>query len=155
MKYEQEIIQLIPMIKSYIHKISRGYRNDVDDIMQECMINALSVDRDDLRNPRNYLIGVCARTISTHYRRDINRKKIEQKYCEYRDHGDEIENISVLECMESRVKRSTPKCRRVWSALKFTDGDTGTTAAMLGVHVETVRLIRRELKAMYREECSK
>jgi len=152
MRYENELIELMPMLRSYIRKVKKRFRlDDDDDVFQECILNAIdSARKTEIRNPKRYFIGVFDKTVKRIIDRDIKRRRLFNEY-HPEDRTDDEESVSILSQIEGRVRVEQPITRRVWKCLKEFSGDRKLTARRIGCHLSTVTVSKSRLKSIYRE----
>jgi hypothetical protein len=157
MNYENELIELIPMLKSYLKKINVKYHNsqiDVDDILGECVCNIVKASNKSLDKPRNYFIGICDKTIKSIYKRNYKEaEKIEVFVNDLILKADEIKGRGILSQLNQCVKNEKKTVQRIWEAMLTFNGNTEKISEYLQCHPQTVFYHKRKLKKLYQQVC--
>jgi DNA-directed RNA polymerase specialized sigma24 family protein len=154
MNYEQEIVELMPMLKNYLFKIEKKYNlYDTEDIFQECLCSAIESSREkNLKNPREYIIGIFDNTIKSHNRKAIREEQLFKDYwVEEKDKYSDPEYYPVINKIDERVKDEKDKIKRVWECMKVFKGSVKKTAEFLDFTIESVDYSKLRLRRIYKK----
>jgi len=159
MRYENELIELMPMLKSYLKKISLKFHNDnidTDDIFQECIYNIIKSGNKPLEKPRNYFIGICDKTIKSLYKRNyretMNMDKVRSEFNFEESEENKYEGGTIIERLNQRIECNEKKTvQGIWYALKRFNGNINKASEYLKCHPQTVFYHKRKLKKLYQE----
>lgn len=151
MNYETELIELIPMLKSYLKTLMKANNPDIDDAFQECMLNAMeSSTRNGIRNPRNYFIGVFDKTIKRICSREIReyraREELKKQINEIVESSDDK---GLMLQMDQAISNKSVMTRTIWHFLKQFEGNKKKAGNAVGCHLQTVYYHQRKLRSVY------
>jgi DNA-directed RNA polymerase specialized sigma24 family protein len=155
MNWEKEIMELVPMLRSFIRKQKNNYGYiDEDDVVQECLIQAMtSAKKTNIRNPRPFFISVFNSTIIGLSRTAQSEKKRSQKwerdFSIMTEWGKGESSQRVFFGIEQEVTKHRPITRRVWAGLKRCHGNQSKTARSIGCGQMTVRTEKKRLTVIY------
>jgi len=150
MRYEEELLELMPMLKSYLIKIRTKYDGlvDMEDLYQECLMNAVkSSGKNGIRNPKRYFIGVFDKTIKAVSVRNIKEFQMRNRL-DVCDTWEDNE-VGVIEEIDMRVKDEKPATRRVWACLKLFHGNRRMVYKALGCSNQFLEPHKRRLRTIY------
>jgi len=155
MKYEQEIIELIPMLKNYLKKIIKKYNvlHDFDEVFQECLLNIIQGSQNrEIQEAKKYFIGIAKNTVNMIVNR-INRDRIliEKYGCHKSGISKDSYYNDILNDMELQLKKKSISLNKVWTALKVFNGDIGRVAEHLECSKFNVSYHKQELKKIYKD----
>lgn len=151
MNYETELIELMPMLKSYLKTLMRASNPDIDDAFQECMLNAMeSSTRNGIRNPRRYFIGVFDKTIKRICSREIReyRARAEMKK-QVKEIVESSGDEGLLSQIDQAVSAKPVMTKTIWHFLKQFEGDKKKTGNAVGCHLQTIYYHQRKLRDIY------
>ena len=110
------------MLKNYVKKIAFCYNGliDEDDAFQECILKALEVsDRDYIRSPRNYFIGVFDNTIKMMGKKEYAEQTARQKILE----RVLPKSTKIIQDIDLVIKRHEELTQKIWFGLKEFKGN--------------------------------
>ena len=152
MRYEKELLELLPMLESYLKKVRAKYDGlvDMDDLYQECLLNAIQCTvKTKIRNPKNYFIGVFDKTIKAQSVKSMREFQVRNEI-PIRDTWEQNE-IGVIEEIDFRVRSLKPATRRVWASLKSFHGDRRCVMKHLDCYGSFLDYHKRKLRQIYED----
>lgn len=150
MKYKNELIELIPMLKGYLKKLIMKYDDllDVDDVFQECLLNIIEkVSTKEIDNPTNYFIGVFSNTVKALSREKINEKKMKSDFSQNKTYCKQED--SIIRQIDLEVDMLKSKTQEIWGRLKLYKGDKMKVCLKTGLSYNTVIYHKNKIKRVY------
>ena len=167
-RYEQEILDLIPFLESYIKGTRQRYaylqQEQSEDLVQECLCQALTAAQkaEGIQEPQKYFVGVFKKKLQklNRYHRVRQTKPLDEIPVEY-----EPQEYPVLSEIDRRVMglpadsprsaRTAKKAQLIWEGLKHIDGKkarrVGRIAQLTGISEKTVYKFCNRIRGIYQE----
>lgn len=151
MKYEQELLEILPMLRKYLATMMWRFQGEIEDedIFSECIIRIIeqTAKRELKGDPRRYINRIFRNTAERIKQKGIReRHRIDEYAFTLHEDAPQGRAGQIIEGITERVSGMTFE---VWQALKSTRGDVHETSRLLRMSPRAVRYHRKKLSAIY------